>query len=340
MKKHTVKGVSAAIASLALVGTCFAAPALADTASTSVFESETPATETAAAEGADAAQAGDEVDFASAIMDTLGIDDATLDQILSGDLSMVEDALGPDIDADTQAAIDEAEKNLSEAGITSEVLKQTINLFAGQAHAYLVDTISEIEAFLEDNGYIIDSPVLFGGESPLASDAAAQQVDYHGASLLVPGDYTMEEMTGEDLADALADEGVGGITDGFTSALFAAAPSGETGVIVAEYAPEGVSAADIFAQADADKFFNYDDGENMVTAGHATLDDGTPIVELGYVNYATDEDAQPCAYELIVMPSDHDGFVVVFALSDKAAPTEELGSLADVLTSLTGTGAL
>ena len=140
MKRNRIQGISAAVASLALAGTCFAAPAYA--ASNSVFGSGfsgQSSTETPIAEPApDTSQAtmpddpddvdpdflvDSDADYAALVMEMLGLDDAALDQILSGDLSIVTNALGNDIDADTQAAIDEASQSLAEANLTTSQVK-------------------------------------------------------------------------------------------------------------------------------------------------------------------------------------------------------------------------
>ena len=100
MKRNRIQGISAAVASLALAGTCFAAPAYA--ASNSVFGSgfsgqpstETPITSSIAEPVPDTSQAtmpddpddvdpdflvDSDVDYAALVMEMLGLDDAALD---------------------------------------------------------------------------------------------------------------------------------------------------------------------------------------------------------------------------------------------------------------------
>ena len=223
MKRNRIQGISAAVASLALAGTCFAAPAYA--ASNSVFGSgfsgqsstETPIASPIAEPAPDMSQAtmpddpddvdpdflvDSDADYAALVMEMLGLDDAALDQILSGDLSIVTNVLGNDIDADTQAAIDEASQSLAEANLTTAQVKEAFNAVANEAVNSLADLIDAADTFLAENNFIVEDAVLYSGEPYLADDPTAQQLTLGGASMLIPGDFAFQQLTPEEIAAA------------------------------------------------------------------------------------------------------------------------------------------
>ncbi len=347
MKKNRIQGISAAVASLALAGTCFAAPAFAATDSASVFgsgnSSEAVAAEPAATEEAPADidpefSVDADLDYADAIMEALGISDADLEKILSGDLSIVTDLLGDEADADTLAAIDEAEQSLADANISAQDLKDAVNSFANEAYGMLAETFGQVKDYLEQNDMVYEDAVLYSGESALASDPASQQVSLGGASFLAPADYDVEELTSEDIATVLEDDTA---ADAVSGAYVVSNADGSAGIIAAEISSDSVegAGADIAQLMAENSRIVYINGDDFAfSAGIASLDDGTPVFDLGFLSDGS-ADIQTCLYELVVMPSDDGGLVALVAITDESASLEDCATLADILTSLTGTGA-
>ena len=356
MKRNRIQGISAAVASLALAGTCFAAPAYA--ASNSVFGSgfsgqsstETPITSPIAEPVPDTSQAtmpddpddvdpdflvDSDVDYAALAMEMLGLDDAALDQILSGDLSIVTNALGDTIDADTQAAIDEASQSLAEANLTTAQVKEAFNAVANEAVNSLADLIDATETFLTENNLIVEDAVLYSGEPYLADDPTAQQLTLGGASMLIPGNFAFQQLTPEEIAAAFE---LDNAEDIVSDAYIATNDTSSAGLICAQLTPDALGGAgyDIAqTMADESKLVYLETESSVFSAGCASLEDGTPIFDLGYLK-ASEE--RPCFYELIMMPSDDGGLVVVFALTDETATLDDCATLSDIMTSLAGTG--
>ena len=342
MKKNRIQGISAAVASLALAGTCFAAPAFAATETSSVFgstaSSETAAAEPAASEESPAEVASDDLDYAGAIMDAIGISDADLEKILSGDLSIVTDLLGDEADADTLAAIDEAEQSLADANISAQELKDVVNSVANDAYGFVSEAFGQVKDYLEQNDMVYGDAVLYSGESALASDPASQQVSLGGASFLAPADYDVEELTSEDIATVLEDDTA---ADAVSGAYVVSNADGSAGIIAAEISSDSIegTGSDIAQLMAENGKIAYITGDDFAfSAGIAFLDDGTPIFDLGFLNDGS-ADVQTCFYELVVMPSDDGGLVALVAITDENATLEDCATLADILTSLTGTGA-
>ncbi len=372
MKLANVKGVSATVASLALVGTCFAAPAMADSAS--VFASSADATADAAATAepaAEAPEAGTATLDASTqqtlseILAALGVDSATIDQLVSADYAQLL------ADADTQQIADTVEQaaqayadelgitaesvdaaaaelsqavteGLAELGIDDGTINAAANELADAVSSAVSDFVGEVGSYLYDKGYLVDGYVAFSGDSALASDETAQTIGYSGFIFQLPADYTCAEMTAAEIQEIIESAAQGADVDVNLSDLI------EDGVV-------GVSADSkvaVFAtQIKADQLgdfnllnfasaayglpcFSYTDEDGTFGAfGGASLDDGTPII---LTQAASTQDG---TYDIVIAPSaGGDSLAMLLVYVEAGAPAEDLDQVSQILASLTGYG--
>ncbi len=376
MKLANVKGVSAAVASLALVGTCFAAPAMADSAS--VFASSADASTDAAAtdataevsETADASEAGTATLDASTqqtlreLLAALGIDDASIDQIVSADYAqLIADADAQEVAGTvTQAAQDYADElgvsaesldaaadelaqavsnGLADLGIDDATLDAAADELADAVSSAVGEFVGHVGTYLHDNGYLTDEYIAFSGDSTLSTDEVTQSVEYAGISFLLPDDYTATTMTADEMQEVMSsvtqqakpeaslgdivEDGFVGVSSDSKAAVFA------TKVKAEQF--EDFNLLNFASVAYGLPYFSYSDEDGTFGCGGARLDDGTPII-LTQVG-----SAQEGTYNIVFAPTaEGDSLVMFMAYAEADATAEDLDQVTQILASLTGYG--
>ena len=372
MKLANVKGVSATVASLALVGTCFAAPAMAEEAS-SVFASGAAPAEQAEAATTDAVQAGAATLDASTqqalreILTALGVDDATIDQLVSADYAqLLADADTQQIaDAVEQAAqayadelgitaesVDAAAAELTQAvtegladlGIDDGTIDAAATELADVVSSAVSDFVGEVGGYLYDNGYLVDGYVAFSGDSALASDETAQTIQYSGFSFKLPADYTCVEMTAAEMQEVVdsAAEGTDidvNLGDLIEDGVVGVSADSQVAVFVTQIKAdqlEDFSLPNFASVAYSLPYFSYTDEDGTFSAfGGASFEDGTPII---LTQAASAEDG---TYNIVIAPSaGGDSLAMLMVYVEAGAADEDLDQVSQILASLAGYGAV
>lgn len=362
MKLAKIKGVSAAIASLALVGTCFTGTALADEAASTTDAPAEGEVILIAEETGDAAaeDATTQADVRQALID-MGIDEATVDKIMAGeevavdlqlDSSKLVDALtqsaedyltscGVDVN-ELNASLDQLaagiEDELAAAGITEESVDAAAQSFFAEVAGAVSDLATQVSDYLYEQGYISDGYALYSGESALASDTTAQSVQYAGLSFLLPGDYTVAEVTPAECTEEFGEKYTGERLDKIADAALVGLSPSNCGVVfaipVADDKVENFNLPQFAAAAYSLPYFsNTDEDGTTISFGGSRLDDGTPIMSFA----VSDEKS---ILQFIATPSDENTLVVFVLMTEDGATAEDVSELGEIAKSLTGCGSV
>ncbi len=368
MKLANIKGVSATVASLALVGTCFAAPAMAEQAS-SVFAStdasaeqaEAAAPEAATPEAAAVATPTLDAESQAAlgqVLSALGFDQETIDAIVSADYSQYVSDIDSDqlvdavsqaaqqvseeygIDADTLNASAEelalaVSEGLAELGIDGSTIDAAATELADAVSTAVGEFAGTVGSYLYEQGYLTDGYILYSGDSALSADEQSQVVEYAGLNFLVPSDFTGVTLTAEELDQALGVEGTeNSLADVVDDGFVAISADSAAAVVVTQIKAdqlEGFDAAQFASVAYSLPYFSASaDGEALAFGG-ASLDDGTPVL-------AGSAQAQDSSYQVVIAPSESGSLVVFVMFGEEGATQADYDQLNEVALSLTGTG--
>lgn len=360
MKRNTIKGLSATVASLALVGTCFAGTALAEE-STNVFASTDTATESTEATDADVESnpalatsqtapvtlTDDEANAIVSIMSALGFDDTTIEQVLNGDLSGL-DVSDADIDQMADQLGSQITSALEDAGITGDMVDSAVSSLSTYAESFaqeleqtvapaIQSAVDSFTSYLTEQGVLTENMVLFSGDSTLASDSAAQTVSYEGLNFLVPSDYSVVSLTGDELAAAFKgdDASDSAAANAFTDGMVAVNADSQASVIVCKLNPENLEdfgSSNLAAAIQCLPFLSAAEQDTSVAFGGATLDDGTPVLAMGYSS------SEQGYYEVVLTGSTDGGIVAFVAYASAQATQDDNDQLSAILSSLTGVG--
>ena len=374
MKLAKIQGVSAAVASLALVGTCFAAPAMAEEAS-SVFESTDAAAEQgevvviasedteAAAEGAVEATPTLDVETQAAlsqILSALGFDQETIDAIVGADYSLLLADVDSDelVDAVSQAAQQVADEygidadsldvssdklaqavadGLAELGIDESTLDAAADELAEAVSTAVGDFVGTVGSYLYDQGYLNSEYTLFSGDSSLSSDSTSLTVEYAGLNFLLPSDFTGTAMTADDIAQVVgAEESDVSLGDLVVDGFIAVSSDSSAAVFATEISADQLEKFDVaqFASVAYSLPYFYAGDDDSTLAFGGARLDDGTPVLAGGAQ--TDEGT----YQVVFAPSDDDSIVAIFFFGEQGATQADYDQLSQIALSLTGIGAV
>lgn len=364
MKLAKIKGVSATVASLALVGTCFAAPAMAEEAASVFASSDAPAEQAEVVVTEEAAatptlDAGTQAAL-SEVLSALGFDQETIDAVVGADYSQLLAEVDSDqvVDAVSQAAQQVADEygidaesldvsadelaqvvtdGLAELGIDESTIDAAATELADAVSSAVGDFVGTVGSYLYDQGYLNSEYTLFSGDSTLSSDPDSLTVEYAGLNFLLPADFTGVAMTADDIAQAVGtDESGVSVGDLVEDGFIAISSDDSAAVFAAEIKAdqlEGFDVAQFASVAYSLPYFYASEDDATLAFGGARLDDGTPVLAGGA---QTDEGI----YQLVFAPSDSGSIVVVVFFGDQSATMGDYDQLREIGLSLTGTGAV